>query len=89
MLGTRLSPLPEGTGRASVEKACLQCHASDMLRQQRLTEKQWTSELDKMIRWGAAVSDADKAETLRYLIDHFGPGNDAFQPVAVAPLSRR
>jgi len=89
ILGTRLSTLPEGPGRATVEKACLQCHSGDMLRQQRLTEKQWTANLDKMIRWGAAVTDADKAEALHYLVEHFGPDNDAFRPVAVAPLSRR
>lgn len=89
MLGTKLSELPEGAGKAVVGKGCLQCHSADMLRQQRLTEKQWTSEIDKMIRWGAAVTEDEKPDALRYLVAHFGPENDAFQPVPVAPLSRR
>ena len=57
-LGTKFKPLPKGDGRKTVEAACLPCHSSDMLSQQRLTEKQWTAEVDKMIRWGAVVADA-------------------------------
>ena len=85
-LGVRLSPFPDGEGRAIAEKACLQCHSADMARQQRLTEKQWTAEVEKMIRWGAEVSAADKAALTAYLFSHFGPDNDAFRPLDVQPL---
>jgi len=58
-----------------------------MARQQRLTEKQWTAEVEKMIRWGAEVSPQDKAALTGYLFSHFGPDNDAFRPLDVHPLA--
>lgn len=85
MLGTRLSEYPEGKGKLIAEKGCLQCHSADIPRQQRLTEKQWTAEVDKMIRWGADVSATDKPALVSYLADRFGTSNDAFRPVEVAP----
>ena len=33
----------------------------------------WTREIDKMIRWGAAISDAEKEPLVDYLASHFGP----------------
>ena len=53
VLGTKFHSLPAGTGRQLVEASCLPCHSPDMLVQQRLTEKQWTATVDKMVRWGA------------------------------------
>lgn len=88
VLGARLSEFPSGDGKPVADKACLQCHSADMPRQQRLTEKQWTAEVEKMIRWGADVPPDRKAELIAYLTAHFGPGNDSFLPVEVAPVSR-
>ena len=87
ILGTRLSEYPAGKGKALADKGCLQCHSADIPRQQRLTEKQWTAEVEKMMRWGAEVSESDKAELVSYLVGHFGPDNDRFVPIEVAPLS--
>lgn len=36
---------------------CLACHTGDMIRQQRLTEKQWAKTVDKMRGWGAPTED--------------------------------
>ena len=83
-LGTKFKPLPKGDGRKTVEAACLPCHSADMLAQQRLTEKQWTAGVDKMIRWGAVVADADKAKMILYLSKNFGPENK-FTPTRVRP----
>jgi hypothetical protein len=83
-IGTKFKPLPKGDGVKTVEAACLPCHSSDMLVQQRLTEKQWTAEVDKMIRWGAVVADADKAKMVLYLSKNFGPENK-FTPTRVRP----
>ena len=89
VLGTRLSEFPEGPGKAIAEKACLQCHSADIPRQQRLTEKQWTAEVEKMTRWGAEVSASDKDTLIAYLASHFGPGNDSFRPAEVQPAASR
>jgi mono/diheme cytochrome c family protein len=87
ILGTRLSEFPSGEGKVLADKACLQCHGADLPRQQRLTEKQWTAEVEKMMRWGAELSADDKNALIGYLSAHFGSGNDAFVPLDVAPLS--
>src|SRR5207247_7965768 len=50
-----------------VRARCVSCHAVDLIQQQRLGRAGWERELDKMIRWGAVVSDADRALLLEYL----------------------
>lgn len=87
-LGTQLAPLPRGPGKALAEKDCLRCHSSDILRQQRLTEKQWTAVINKMIGWGSEVPELQKAALIAYLTQHFGPDNDHFIPVAARVRSR-
>lgn len=87
-LGIQLPILPEGAGRAVVDRACLSCHSGDMLQQQRLTEKQWTATVTKMIGWGAALGDEEKAQVITYLAQHFGPDNDRFRPVVTRPVGR-
>ena len=88
VLGTELGALPAGPMKALADQACLHCHSADMIRQQRLTEKQWTAEVTKMMGWGAAVPEDQKAGLVAYLLEHFGPGNDRFQPVAAQPLGK-
>jgi hypothetical protein len=85
-LGTLIEPLPEGPAKGVADQACLNCHSGDVLRQQRLTEKQWTANVTKMIGWGAEVPEDRREELVLYLAKNFGPGNVAFRPVAVRPI---
>jgi cytochrome c1 len=78
--GTQFKQLPEGKGKAEVEAACYACHSADLLAQQRLTEKQWTAAVEKMIRWGAIVPDQDVV--VKYLSKHYGP-TSKFTPTKV------
>jgi hypothetical protein len=87
-LGTELGELPAGAMKALADQACLHCHSADMIRQQRLTEKQWTAEITKMVGWGAVVPEDQRAALVAYLVEHFGPDNDRFLPVAAQPLGR-
>lgn len=87
ILGTHFKQLPAGKGKAQVEAACYTCHAADLMAQQRLTEKQWTATVEKMMRWGAAVSDNDKPVVIAYLAKHFGPDNK-FTPTKTKPVAR-
>jgi hypothetical protein len=82
MPGSQFKQLPAGTGKAEVEAACYECHSADLLAQQRLTEKQWTAAVEKMIRWGAEVPPEKKTVVIAYLAKHFGPGN-VFVPTRV------
>jgi mono/diheme cytochrome c family protein len=102
LLGTQIPPLPPGglprrsdeaparrrEGREVAQTHCLACHASEMILQQQLTETQWRSEVDKMERWGADVSDDDKDALVDYLVSRFGPDNDRFTPIVASPQQR-
>lgn len=85
IVGTQFKPLPQAKGKAEVEAACYACHSADMIAQQRLTEKQWTAEVEKMTKWGAQVKDADKPVVIAYLSKHFGPENK-FTPTKTQPM---
>jgi len=88
LIGTTFKSLPPGPARVNVEAACYACHSADLLAQQRLTEKQWTAAVEKMMRWGAALDEKDKAAVIAYLAKHFGPDNK-FTPTRVQPVHRR
>jgi hypothetical protein len=84
-LGTKFHSLPAGSGKPLVEASCFPCHSADMLAQQRLTEKQWTAAVDKMIRWGAVVNEKDKTAMVAYLAKNFGSANK-FVPLRTRPV---
>jgi hypothetical protein len=88
VLGTRLAEFPAGEGKSVADSACLSCHSTDLVRQQRLTEKQWSANLTKMIGWGAEVPESKKETLLAYLVKNFGPDNDRFEPVITRPAGR-
>ncbi|MFN8062397.1 MAG: hypothetical protein U0Q12_24810 [Vicinamibacterales bacterium] len=66
---------PEVAARAEtlLRGACSGCHERDLIESQRLSAAGWTRELDKMIRWGASVTDADKTSLAGYLASLYGP----------------
>lgn len=64
---------PAEAGAATYQRVCLTCHEADMIEQQRLTPTGWTRSVEKMMRWGAAVSDAEKQPLVDYLAARFGP----------------
>jgi len=55
-------------GAATYRRACLVCHDADMISQQTLSKTGWTRSVEKMMRWGAAVTDADKEPLVDYLV---------------------
>ncbi|HEV8268074.1 MAG TPA: hypothetical protein VGR00_07575 [Thermoanaerobaculia bacterium] len=86
-LGLVLGEFPPGDGKPIAEAACLKCHSADMVLQQRLTEKQWAKEIDKMAGWGAELPEEKKPALLGYLVRSFGPAN-AWKPPVSKPASR-
>lgn len=60
-------------GAATYQRACLTCHEADIIEQQKLTPAGWTRSVEKMMRWGAAVSDPEKQPLVDYLASRFGP----------------
>jgi len=65
--------LPEGDGAEIVRSRCLVCHGADLIVSQRLDEAGWGREVDKMIRWGAAVAELERKPLIAYLARHFAP----------------
>ena len=60
-------------GAASYKRACLICHDADIIEQQKLSRTGWTRSVEKMVRWGAVVSDAEKEPLVGYLSSRYGP----------------
>jgi cytochrome c5 len=74
--------LPEGKGAELARDKCLNCHEADLIVSQRLSRQGWTREVEKMIRWGAVVSDAEKEVLIDYFAAHFKPRSAASAPSA-------
>ncbi len=73
LLWAQSPDLPPGSARAKVSNACLECHESRIILQQRLGTATWTKEVDKMIKWGAVVDAADRDAVIDYLSTNFPP----------------
>jgi cytochrome c5 len=54
-------------GEAVYARACRVCHEDDLSAQQRLTAAGWERTVDKMVRWGAAVSADERAPLVAFL----------------------
>jgi mono/diheme cytochrome c family protein len=59
--------LPAGPGADVMRGKCLTCHGVDLIQQQRLTRSGWEREVDKMVRWGAHVTDVERNALIDYL----------------------
>ncbi len=60
-------------GKTIFETKCLTCHGEDLVKQQHLSKVGWTKEVEKMMRWGVEISDAEKASLVEYLANNFNP----------------
>jgi len=64
--------LPVSPITPKVKTACLECHDSGIIVQQRLNRKMWGREVDKMVRWGALVDAVDQDAFVNYFVANFG-----------------
>ncbi len=55
---------------AAEEKRCVGCHGLRIIGTQRLSRAGWDRELDKMVRWGAAIQERNAL--LDYLVATYG-----------------
>jgi len=70
--------LPSGPLQAKVKAACLGCHDSGIIVQQRLGKAAWTKEVDKMTKWGAVVDAGDRDAFIEYLSANFPGDKDPY-----------
>ena len=71
--GDETALLPDGPGKAEVVASCQLCHSLTMITSQRIPEKTWLAELNKMEGWGAPLAPADNAKVAAYLAKYFNP----------------
>jgi mono/diheme cytochrome c family protein len=55
-------------GLALLQARCQTCHDLRLVEQQRLNAEGWARELDKMIGWGAALTDSEKETLVEHLV---------------------
>lgn len=79
--------LPAGKGVELANAKCVTCHEADLIMAQRLSKQGWTREVEKMVRWGAAVNDAEKAVLADYFSANFAPRKAA--PAIAASSAER
>jgi hypothetical protein len=73
LLPAQAPELPAGAVQNKVRTACTECHDSRIIMQQRLSNKAWSKEVDKMIKWGAVVDPNDRNAFIEYLSTNFPP----------------
>jgi hypothetical protein len=77
--------LPAAPITPKVKTACMECHDSGIIVQQRLDKKTWGKEVDKMTKWGALVEKEDRDAFIDYLASNFGPDKPPAAPQYQAP----
>jgi competence protein ComEA len=65
--------LPEGPGKATVERMCKGCHGMENIVRARRTKDKWAEIVDDMVARGAKGTDSEADEVIEYLSTHFGP----------------
>ena len=77
--------LPDGPGKETVARVCIDCHTAGTFRKMRLNEAEWDDKVGDMVDRGAKADEKQQAEIVAYLVRNFGP--DAKVNMNTAPLS--
>ena len=64
---TRTADGTSSNAAALLQARCQTCHDLRLIEQQRLNAEGWGRELDKMIGWGAALTDSEKEMLVEHL----------------------
>ena len=74
------------SAKAEEARACTSCHSARLIHTQRLSEKAWGKELDKMAGWGATF---DRQLLLTYLSEEYSDKKSAADPSLTADGSKQ
>jgi mono/diheme cytochrome c family protein len=67
--------LPDGAGKATVERVCSQCHGLENVVKKHKTAKEWSAVIDDMATRGAQATDQEFDQIQAYLATNFGPAS--------------
>jgi competence protein ComEA len=73
LAGAGQSDLPDGPGKAQVERICSGCHEVGVFTQDHSTKERWAAVVDDMVSRGAEASDEEINQIVEYLSKNFGP----------------
>ena len=63
--------LPDGPGKAEVEKVCKGCHEVQRSVSKRQDKDAWAATLTKMVALGTKATDAEMTAILEYLVKNY------------------
>ena len=64
--------LPEGEGKALVQRVCTKCHGPTEIANARFSRERWNSTVDDMVSRGAAATDEELDKIVEYLSTNLG-----------------
>jgi hypothetical protein len=70
-----------GEGRKAETRSCIACHSTRLIDSQRLSAAAWAKEVDKMIGWGAIVTNR------QLLVDYLASEYSDSKPVPTPDTS--
>jgi cytochrome c5 len=79
--------LPAGPGADVLKSRCVICHEADIITSQKLSTTGWTNSVNKMVRWGAQISQEERDVLIPYLAMHFAPKPAASHPTTDAGMA--
>jgi mono/diheme cytochrome c family protein len=65
--------LPDGAGKAIVQKMCVGCHSLKTVTSNHATKEQWSETVQQMVSRGADGTDEEIATVIDYLAKNFPP----------------
>lgn len=77
-LATSAALAPRGEGL--IIARCAVCHSPDLVAQQRLPKPRWEATVEKMIQWGAELTNDEADLLIRYLSARYHPGTPDHLP---------
>lgn len=72
--------LPDGPGKAIVQRMCVGCHSLKVVTSKRATHDQWNDTVQLMVSRGADGSDEDIESVINYLSTYFAPSDTKTEP---------
>ena len=71
--GARVEPALAREAVILIQTRCGLCHTTDLIVQQRLPEDRWAATVEKMVSWGANLSNDEKMVLLQFLTTQYRP----------------
>jgi hypothetical protein len=81
--------LPDGPGKAIVQRMCVGCHKVKVIASKHATKDQWSTIVQQMVSRGADGTDEEIDIVVDYLATHYPPLKTAPPPASCSLLDQR